>query len=64
MVGGAAVYAEALAGPTRRCSPRCTSTPDGDTHYPEFDRAEWVEVRREPHLDAEIPHEIVWFERA
>jgi hypothetical protein len=38
-------------------------SPEGDTHYPEFDRAEWKEVRREPHLDAEIPHEMVWFER-
>ena len=33
--------------------------PEGDTHYPDFDRAEWGETRREPHDGFDF----VWWER-
>ena len=32
--------------------------PEGDTHYPEFDRSDWTETRREPHDG----YEFVWLE--
>ena len=64
VVGGAGVYAQALARADAQVLTEVHLSPDGDTRYPEFDRARWVEVRREPHLDAEIPHQFVWLERA
>jgi dihydrofolate reductase len=63
VAGGAAVYAEALARAHAQVLTEVHLSPDGDTHYPAFDRSEWVEKQRERHLDAEIPHEMVWFER-
>jgi Dihydrofolate reductase len=34
-------------------------SPEGDTCYPDFDRAEWVETRREPHEG----YDFVWWHR-
>ena len=64
VVGGASVYAEALGRADAQVLTEVHLSPAGDTHYPEFDHAQWVETRREPHLDAEVPHEFVWLERA
>jgi dihydrofolate reductase len=64
IAGGAAVYALALDLAHAQVLTEVHLSPDGDTHYPEFDRESWVEMRREPHLDAEIPHEFVWLERS
>jgi dihydrofolate reductase len=63
VVGGATVYAEALARADAQVLTEVHLSPEGDTRYPEFDRAGWIEKRREQHLEAEIPYEIVWFER-
>ena len=38
--------------------------PEGDTHYPDFDEADWRETRREQHLDHDPAYEIRWLERA
>lgn len=64
VVGGAGVYAQALDRADAQVITEVHLSPDGDTYYPEFDRSAWVEARRESHLDAEIPHEFVWLERA
>lgn len=64
VVGGATVYAEALPRADAQVLTEVHLSPAGDTHYPEFDRSQWVETRREPHLEAEIPYEFVWYERA
>ena len=64
VAGGAAVYAEALDRADAQVLTEVHLSPDGDTRYPEFDRSLWRETRREPHLDAEVPHEFVWLERA
>lgn len=64
VAGGAAVYAQALDRADAQVLTEVHLSPDGDTRYPEFDRTCWVEARRESHLDAEIPFEIVWLERA
>ncbi len=63
VVGGASVYAEALAVADAQVLTEVHLAPEGDTRYPEFDQLTWVEARREPHLDAEVPHEFVWYER-
>ena len=64
VVGGAAVYAQALDRADAQVLTEVHLSPDGDTHYPEFDRTQWSEIRREPHLDAEIPFALVWLERS
>jgi dihydrofolate reductase len=64
VVGGAGVYAAALQHAEAQVLTEVHLSPAGDTHYPEFDRSHWTETRREPHLDAEIPYEFVWLERA
>ena len=37
--------------------------PEGDTYYPDFDEVDWVETRREEHLDHDPPWTIRWLER-
>jgi dihydrofolate reductase len=64
VVGGASVYAEAVALADAQVLTEVHLSPAGDTRYPDFDRTRWIEVRREPHLEAEIPYEFVWWERA
>ena len=64
VAGGASVYAEALRVADAQVLTEVHLSPAGDTRYPEFDRTGWTEIRREPHLDAEIPYEFVWWERA
>lgn len=63
VVGGASVYAEALPVADVQVLTEVRLSPAGDTRYPEFDRAVWIVQRREPHLDADIPYEFVWWER-
>ncbi len=63
VVGGASVYAEALAVADAQVLTEVHLSPEGDTRYPAFDHQEWVERRREPHLDAEVPYEFVWYAR-
>ena len=64
VAGGAAVYAAALERAHAQVLTEVHLSPQGDTRYPEFDPSQWVETRRDSHLDAEVPHEFVWLERA
>lgn len=64
VVGGASVYAEALEIADAQVLTEVHLSPEGDTRYPEFDRARWIESRREPHLGGETGFEFVWYERA
>jgi len=63
VVGGAGVYAQALDRADAQVLTEVHLSPEGDTRYPDFDRAQWRETRREPHLDDEVPFELVWLER-
>jgi len=63
VAGGAAVYAAALEHAHAQVLTEVHLSPVGDTHYPQFDRSEWAEKRRDAHLEAEVPHEFVWWER-
>lgn len=64
VAGGAGVYAQALGRAHAQVLTEVHLTPRGDTFYPRYDREQWIERRREPHLEAEVPHEFVWLERA
>lgn len=57
--GGAAVYEAALPYADEQILSEIPLSPEGDTHYPEFGRKRWREVRREPRDGFTI----VWWER-
>lgn len=58
--GGAAVYEAAFPHATHQVLSEVQLEPEGDTFYPDFDEADWVEEHREEHLDDEIPWLIRW----
>ena len=64
VAGGAGVYAAALDRAHAQVLTEVHLSPEGDTHYPEFDRAQWVETRREAHADGEVRYDFVWLARA
>ena len=49
IIGGAAIYAEALPIATRIHLTEVHAAPDGDTRLPAFDPARWRETAREDH---------------
>lgn len=56
IIGGAQVYAKALPRATRVYLTEVHARPDGDTHLPEFSKAEWREIAREDHVaEGETP---------
>jgi dihydrofolate reductase len=62
--GGAQVYRDAIGLATAQILTEVHATPEGDTHYPDFDEAAWRETRREEHLANDPAYEIRWLERA
>lgn len=59
VMGGAQVYEAAMPLADVQVLTEVHQSPDGDTFYPAFDRAEWRETRREPHDG----YDFVWLER-
>ena len=59
VIGGAQVYAAAMHLADVQVLTEVHQAPEGDTRYPEFDRSDWTETRREPHDG----YEFVWLER-
>jgi len=57
--GGTQVYEAAMPYATHQVLTEVHQSPEGDTHYPAFDRAAWRETRREPHDGFDW----VWLER-
>ncbi len=57
--GGALVYDEALHLADEQVVTEVHRTPEGDTFYPDFDRAHWREDRREPHDG----YDLTWLSR-
>ena len=45
--GGAGVYAAALPYADEQVLSEVPLSPEGDTHYPDFDRTEWTEASRD-----------------
>jgi dihydrofolate reductase len=60
VIGGGHIYRDAMALADAQILTEVHQSPDGDTHYPELDAAEWTEVRREKHDG----YDFVWLERA
>jgi dihydrofolate reductase len=60
IMGGAQIYAAAMPLATHQILTEVHLSPEGDTFYPAFNRADWVEIRRDSH---EI-FEWVWLERS
>lgn len=59
VIGGAQVYAAAMPVADAQVLTEVHQSPEGDTRYPSFDRAGWVETRREAHDG----YDFVWLER-
>ncbi len=53
IIGGAAVYAEALPSATAMELTIVHARPEGDTHFPGFDEGQWREQRAEHHPAAD-----------
>lgn len=49
VIGGGEIYREAMPHATHQILTEVDLEPEGDTHYPDFDRDAWIEERREPH---------------
>ncbi|MGZ5417786.1 MAG: dihydrofolate reductase [Nocardioides sp.] len=60
VIGGGHLYRDAMPLADIQILTEVHQSPEGDTHYPEFDRSEWREVRREKHGG----YDFVWWERA
>lgn len=59
VMGGAQIYEATILLADVQILTEVHQTPEGDTYYPDFDRAEWQETRREPHEG----YDFVWLER-
>lgn len=63
VIGGGEVYRQALPLADEQVITEVHLSPDGDAHYPDFDRSQWHEVRREQHEDDGTRYDFVWWER-
>lgn len=52
VIGGGEIYTQALQQADVLYLTEVAASPDGDAHFPEFDRSVWREVSREAHVDA------------
>ena len=59
VIGGSQVYEAAMPHADVQVLTEVHLSPEGDTYYPDFDRAEWTETKREPRDGFEF----VWLER-
>lgn len=59
VIGGAQIYAQALPRADVQIITEVHQSPDGDTHYPDYETDEWIEERREAHEG----YEFVWLRR-
>jgi dihydrofolate reductase len=60
VAGGAQVYAAALPYADEQVLTEIHLEPEGDVHYPDFDRSEWVQASREP---GEAYDRVLWVRR-
>jgi dihydrofolate reductase len=63
VIGGGEIYSQALPLADAQVLTEVHLSPVGDAHYPEFDREQWREVRREPHEHDGVRFDFVWWER-
>jgi dihydrofolate reductase len=63
VIGGGHVYTAAMPAATHQVLTEVHASPEGDTHYPDWDRSQWRETAREPHHDEDPAFDFVWWER-
>ena len=64
IVGGAELYAQALALADRLYLTEIQADYDGDARFPDFDRSQWREASREAHRSADgLEYHFVTYER-
>ncbi len=66
VIGGADIYRQTFDAADRLYITEIDAAIDGDTFFPEFDRSQWREVRREQHAPDELnpyPYSFVLLER-
>ena len=65
VIGGAQVYAEALAAGLvdRLVVTRVNLAPQGDTYFPDLDWDDWIETSRDVHAESEPGYVIATYER-
>jgi dihydrofolate reductase len=64
LIGGAELYTQALPLADCLCLTEVALTPDGDAHFPDFDRGLWQETARAAHVAANgIEYAFVRYER-
>ena len=61
--GGGLVYVDAMPLATDQILTEVHAEPEGDTRYPGFDETEWLETRREEHLENDPPYVVRWLVR-
>ena len=59
VIGGGQIYTAAMPLATHQVLTEVHASPEGDTHYPEWDRSQWRETAREPRDG----YDFVWWER-
>jgi dihydrofolate reductase len=59
VMGGAQIYAAAMPVATHQILTEVHLSPEGDTHYPDWNRDEWTEDKRESHDG----YDFVWLTR-
>lgn len=65
VIGGGELYRAALQVAGRIVLTEIHRAFEGDVRFPEFDRAQWIEARRERHApEGELAYDFVWYERA
>ncbi len=64
VIGGGHLYVDAMPLATHQVLTEVHLSPEGDTHYPEWDRGEWRETAREPHPEGDPGYDFVWWERS
>lgn len=63
VIGGAEIYARALAVADRIYATEIAREFEGDVRFPELDRTQWREVKAEPLVAADVPGRFVLYER-
>lgn len=66
IIGGSEIYNQGFAIANRLYLTEIHATIEGDTYFPAFDKSQWREVSRKPHLSDErhkFPFDFVVFER-
>ncbi len=63
IIGGGSVYRQFMPYAGRLYITMVHKTTDADVYFPEIKSNEWKVISEEPHLDCEIPHTYIVYER-